>query len=146
MTTSYDAGSIVYLAASVREQANTLILKLLAGYGVGDLLPSHGAVMKALFERNPCQMGELADMTGRKKNTVTSLVSTLEERGYCRREASSQDARVQLVFLTDKGESLRQIQESVSEEILLRAWEGIDERDKDCCVATLTRVLENLKV
>lgn len=146
MNTSYDAGSIVNLAASVREQANALILKLLAGYGVHDLLPSHGAVMRALFERSPCQMGELADMTGRKKNTVTSLVSTLEERGYCRREASTQDARVQLVFLTEKGESLRQIQENVSKEIVLRAWCGIDARDKDCCVDTLAKVLENLKV
>ncbi|WP_342752455.1 MarR family transcriptional regulator [Desulfobulbus oralis] len=43
-------------------------------------------------------MNRLAERIDRKKNTVTGLISTLEERGYCRRAPDPDDARAQLVF------------------------------------------------
>lgn len=144
MNTEYGVNSIIALAAAIREQANTLILDSLAQHGVTDLLPAHGAVLNALFQQNALPMSLLAKAIGKKKNTVTSLINTLEDRGYCRRQADPQDARVQLIVLTDKGEALRGLQSKISNKILQRTWSGIGESEKLSCVQTLHLVLRNL--
>ena len=88
---------IIDLLSRIRERANQYICDELARRGITDLLPAHGAVLHALFKESPQPMSTLARRIGRKKNTVTGLVDTLQERGYCRRRPSDQDARVQLV-------------------------------------------------
>ncbi|MDL2209395.1 MarR family transcriptional regulator [Desulfovibrio sp. OttesenSCG-928-O18] len=145
MKTNGTHNAIIALASAVREQANALILNLLAKRGVTDILPAHGAVLSVLFRESPQQMSALAKAIGRKKNTVTSLVGTLEERGYCRRTVDPRDARAQLVALTDRGEALRAVQAEVSGELLRRVWAGVSEQEKDTCVTVLQMVLQNLE-
>lgn len=141
-----NTASLFALAASIRERANTRITSALAERGVTDILPAHGSVLHALFQRSPIPMGVLAEVISRKKNTVTSLVNTLEERGYCRREASSRDARVQFVRLTDKGEATRPLQAEISTALLEKAWGSIEEDEKNACIRTLQRILDNLQL
>ncbi len=139
-----NTGAIIALTAAIREQANTLILSSLSERGITDILPAHGAVLNALFKHNPMKMNELADRIGRKKNTVTGLITTLEDRGYCRRQSDPQDARAQLVFLTEKGEAMRQVQDEVSIELLQKIWTGIDAQKQIECVQCLETILHNL--
>jgi len=145
MTPEQSVNSVFALAAAIREQANSFIAGSLAARGITDLLPAHGAVLNALFQQSPLQMSTLAEAIGRKKNTVTSLINTLEERGYCRREPDPQDARAQLIALTAKGEAMRDIQAGISGELLRKAWSGLSEKETKACVRTLLRVLSNLK-
>ena len=79
---------IIDLLSRIRERANQYICDELARRGITDLLPAHGAVLHALFKESPQPMSTLARRIGRKKNTVTGLVDTLQERGYCRRRPS----------------------------------------------------------
>ena len=137
-------GAIIAMVAAIREQANTLILSSLSDRGITDILPAHGAVLHALFKQNPMQMSELAEHIGRKKNTVTGLITTLEDRGYCRREPDPQDARAQLVFLTEKGEAMRQVQDEVSVELLQKIWTGIDTQKQKMCIQCLETIHYNL--
>ena len=145
MIAKHDAGSIIALTAAIRERANAFILEALARRGVLDILPAHGAVLNALFHRAPLQMGAIAEATGRKKNTVTSVVNTLEQRGYCSREVDPADARAQLIALTAKGEAMREIQSEISGELLRKVWEGMDERERDSCIQSLRTILNNLE-
>ena len=145
MNTPNNSGAIIALAASIREQTNTYILNALSRHGVGDILPAHGAVLHALFESGPLKMNELAERIKRKKNTVTGLISTLESRGYCRREADPQDARSQIVLLTEKGEAMRRIQEEISVDLLRVVWGDVGEAEKAACTQTLQKVLRNLQ-
>ena len=48
MKTQNNTGAIIALAAAIREQANTLILRSLSERGITDILPAHGAVLHAL--------------------------------------------------------------------------------------------------
>lgn len=141
----FDAGAVVALIAAIREQANALIARSLARQGITDLLPAHGAVLNALFQRGSMQMGALARLIGRKKNTVTSLINTLEERGYCSREAAPGDGRSQLAVLTAKGESMRLAQERTSEELLQKLWRGVSAEEQAVCMGMLHKMLGNLK-
>lgn len=136
---------IFSLAATIREYGNALVLKMLEEQGVRDLLPAHGAVLYALFTYGPLQMNVLAELIGRKKNTITSLVSTLGERGYCVREQSEDDGRVHRIRLTEKGESLRTIHAEISERVVSLAWEGISTKERESCAATLQKVIANLE-
>ncbi len=136
---------IFHLAASLRAQANALISELLAQQGVHDILPAHGAVLAALFAYGPLPMGKIAEHIDRKKNTVTSLIKTLEERGYCQRQPSPADARVQLVALTAKGMGLRPLQEAISRQLVARAWAGIAVKERQACVRALNRALKNMQ-
>ena len=137
-------GAIIAMAAAIREQANTLILSSLSERGITDILPAHGAVLNALFKQSQMQMNELAEHIGRKKNTVTGLITTLEDRGYCRRESDPQDARALLVFLTEKGEAMRRIQDEISVELLQKIWTGIDIQKQTECIHCLETILHNL--
>ncbi len=145
MKTENNTGSIISLAATIREEANALILRLLAGRGVTDILPAHGAVLNALFRQGPMQMGALAEAIGRKKNTVTGLINTLEDRGYCRREPDPQDARAQIIALTARGEAMRGIQEEISGELLRITWHGVDKRTQEAVMRGLASILRNLR-
>ena len=137
--------SIIAVAAAVRDHANTFIFSALSERGIHDLLPAHGAALHALFIKSPMQMGELAKAIGRKKNTVTGLINTLEERGYCHREPDPSDARAQQVVLTAKGERVRAEQAAVSALLLDTVWQGVDEEDQRICMQTLKTILENLR-
>lgn len=136
--------SLLDLLARIREQAHHHIDTELARRGVTDLLPAHGAVLHALFRESPQPMGELARRIGRKKNTVTGLVTTLQERGYCSRRPSAQDARVQLIGLTDKGEALRPVTARISESLRRAVWQDIPPGEQTACMTTLDRILRNL--
>ena len=141
----FNTDSIFALIADIREEANAFILASLAKKGIEDLLPAHGAVLNALFQKSPMPMHELAERIGRKKNTVTGLINTLEDRGYCRREHDPGDARVQLILLTDKGEAMRRVQQDVSGELLRKAWGEMEEKEKKACVQSLQKILQNLE-
>lgn len=135
---------IIDLLSRIREQANQYICDELARRGITDLLPAHGAVLHALFEESPQTMSTLARRIGRKKNTVTGLVDTLQERGYCQRRPSTQDARVQLVSLSDRGEALRHVQTDISTALHHRLWQDIPPADQAACMAVLDSLLRNL--
>ena len=135
---------IIDLLSRIRERANQYICDELARRGITDLLPAHGAVLHSLFEESPQPMSTLARRIGRKKNTVTGLVDTLQARGYCRRRPSPQDARVQLVSLSDRGEALRHVQADISTALHRRLWQGIPPADQAACMAVLDSLLRNL--
>lgn len=141
----HDANAVIALAASIREQANALVLSLLAERGVMDILPAHGVVLNALFRHGPMHMSALAERIGKKKNTVTGLVNTLEERGYCRREPDPEDGRAQIIVLTRQGEAMRAVQEEVSSELLRRAWRNVNEREQHACIRIMEKILHNLQ-
>ena len=122
---------IIDLLSRIRERANQYICDELARRGITDLLPAQ-------------PMSTLARRIGRKKNTVTGLVDTLQERGYCRRRPSPQDARVQLVSLSDRGEALRHVQTDISTALHRRLWQDVPPADQAACMAVLDSLLRNL--
>lgn len=137
--------AIIALTSAIREQGNVFVQEALERQGIHDLLPAHGAVLHALFVESPLRMQELARRIGRKKNTVTGLINTLETHGYCRRESVAHDGRGQLVALTDKGQAMRQTQVEVSRSLFEAAWAGVPVAERRACAATLERVLANLR-
>ena len=70
-------------AAKLRAMGNAYIVESLERAGLTAVVPSHGDVMKLLFENGACNMSELARRVGRTKSTMTVLVNKLETKGMC---------------------------------------------------------------
>ncbi|WP_027185554.1 MarR family winged helix-turn-helix transcriptional regulator [Desulfovibrio inopinatus] len=141
MTTDH----VIGLVSRIREKANALILVELERRGHPELSPSHGAILKWLYEEGPLPMGVLAKKIGRQKNTVTTLIRKLERTGYVERNTDSHDNRVQRICLTEKGQAFRSDFDAISELLLTAVWGDMEQAQKEHLVAGLERILHNLK-
>jgi DNA-binding MarR family transcriptional regulator len=71
------------------------------------LTPPQLHIVRLLGETETLPMGELAGLLFCDASNVTVLVDRLEERGLIERRTDSNDRRVRLIALTDKGSKLR---------------------------------------
>lgn len=74
--------------------------KRLRGHAVAN---TEGHVLTYLRAYAPCPVGELHDVFGYKRSTLTSLVDRLDARGLVAREPGSDDRRSVILVLTEKG-------------------------------------------
>lgn len=135
---------VIALVSGIRERANALICAELERRGHPGLVPSHGAILAALYDQGALPMGALARTIDRKKNTLTVLVKKLEEAGYVRRLPSPADSRVTRIALTAKGEAFRTDFAAVSETLLAAVWGDMTPAQREGLVAGLERVRRNL--
>ncbi len=135
---------VIALAALVRGRANDLITRELRARGVEGVVPAHGSILHHLYQQGELPMGRLAVLSGRPKNTVTSLVRTLVKHGYLSRRPDPSDSRVSLVALTAKGAALRAHSEEISRLLLERAWGDMPQEERQALVEGLARLADNL--
>ena len=70
-------------------------------------------VMLALWEQNPRTLRSLADALRLEPATLSPLLKRLEATGHLRRERSTTDERALQVTLTEHGQDLRRIAETI---------------------------------
>ncbi len=107
--------SIFSNAAKLRALGNAFVIDSLEKVGLKGIVPSHGDLLKQLFDKKVCSMTELARSIGRTKSTVTVLVEKLEREGYVCRVPNESDSRGVLVQLTEKGLALKPVFEGISD-------------------------------
>lgn len=114
------------LAAATRALVEQLHERLDAE-GHPGIRPAHGYALVAIREE-PATTAHLAGALGMTKQGAAKLVAALEDRGYVTREAHPDDARAQLVTLTERGRDLLTRSERIQAE-LEREWaERLGER------------------
>ena len=106
--------SIFSNAAKLRALGNAFVVNSLEKAGLKGIVPSHGDVLKQLFDKKVCSMTELARSIGRTKSTVTVLVEKLEREGYVCRVPNESDNRGVWVQLTEKGLALKPVFQGIS--------------------------------
>lgn len=89
-------------------------------------------------------MSTLARRIGRKKNTVTGLVDTLQERGYCRAPSLAAGRTGAARVPERQGRGLRHVQTDISTALHRRLWQDIPPTDQAACMAVLDSLLRNL--
>lgn len=87
---------------------------------------------------------ELARMSRLKPPTVSITIGKLEAEGYIRREADGSDARVNRIFLTEKGKRLHEKAGEFVREINDESVRGFSAAEIDTLLSLLQRVKENL--
>lgn len=136
--------SVIALIAQIREKANRLIIHELNKNGVRNIVTSHGNILNSLFEYKELSMNQLSMMVDKTKSTVTVLVNKLVLLGYVVKKKSSSDSRVILVCLTKKGENFKPIFQRISKKLLLEAYKGFSEKEKEALISLLSKMGKNM--
>jgi DNA-binding MarR family transcriptional regulator len=84
--------------------------------GFNDVRPRHGAVLAYLDEAG-VRPGELARLSGRRKQTIGAILDDLERLGYIGRQPDPQDRRASLIVPTDRGLEFMQVSDAIIGEI-----------------------------
>ena len=74
-------------------------------------------VFLVLWEKKEITVGELGSKRYLDSGTLTPLIKKLEKEGYIERSRSTDDERVVLVSLTEKGAQLREKAECIPSEV-----------------------------
>lgn len=134
--------SILSLCAKVREKGNSIIIDELKKQNLDDLCPSHGDILKCLFENEEVSMQDVARMIHKTKATTTHLVDKLEHKGFVERYENPNDSRSTVVSLTSKGKSLKPFFESVSFSLDSMFSNSLCKKEIETLENLLTKVVE----
>jgi DNA-binding MarR family transcriptional regulator len=90
-------------------------------------------------------VSELARLAGVRKQSMAQAVDQLERMGYVERRPNPRDRRSRLVFLTERGESVRPVTHATAERVEQRWAELTSPDELEALRASLLRLLTELR-
>ena len=109
------------------------------------LLQSVEGCLEACIGASGLSQAELSEATLRDAPTMSRIVRGMEERDMVERRRSAEDGRVQQIFLTPHGRSLRRKLVPVARALVERLVRGVPKTDLSTTRRTLERMFENLQ-
>lgn len=106
-----------------------------------DLLPSHQLMISFICRHPGSSQDSMVTNLGMDKTTITHRIAGLEKLGYIYRKISPDDARVRLVYPTEKAKELYPEIHDTYESFTDRILEGFTEEEID----ELTRLTEKMR-
>jgi len=136
----------VSLISKARELSNAFIMTELEKKGVSGLVPSHGEILFALYSsEGKLPMKNIAQKINRTQPTVTILIDKLVELQFIRKEKDTNDARITLISLTQKGKEFRDVFFEISQALNRKIHIGFSELEADVLEKLLNRVVQNFE-
>ncbi len=121
---------IVSIMSRKLRASYAFILKRMKEMGLDDLDISHGDILDQLYRHGKMPMKELAERIRRDKSTLTALINKMERLDLVYRDADSDDARISIVVLTEKGDSYRDSFQKISKELIRFIYRDFSEDEK----------------
>jgi DNA-binding MarR family transcriptional regulator len=134
----------IALISLIKDLSNKIIVKELMIRGYKDICPSHGEILYNLYKYKNLNMKDLARYINKDKSTLTVLVKKLEKLGYLEKTQCSNDARVQLLSLSEKAVNFYPVFQEVSFILNSTAFKGFIEDEIAMLSTLLSRVIENM--
>lgn len=135
----------IFLISKIRARADAFILQELAQHEIEGLAPSHGDILRYLYQNDSMTMTAIAHTIHRTKPTVTVLINKLVKLGMVKKVKSPGDSRSVLVELTAKGRSFKPVFASVSKSLTEKVCAGLSEEEIKSLEAGLKKLLANLE-
>lgn len=110
-----------------------------------DITPEQWAVLSFLWRQDGVSQQRLCDATFKDKPSMTRLVDNLVKQELVERRATPADRRSNLIFLTPKGESIKDVANTAVNETMHYALAGIDEEGMNQVRAILKIVFNNIQ-
>jgi DNA-binding MarR family transcriptional regulator len=118
-----ELGSSADVAQRLRISVGRLRRRLQDASSVGDLSAPQASALARLALSEPSSASQLAGAERVRPQSMAKTLAALHEHGLIRREADADDARRQLIFLTDEGRAYAQGARASREEWLTEAFE-----------------------
>lgn len=112
--------------------------------GFGDIRPTHANVFP-FVPPDGITVSGLAELARVRKQTMAQAVDQLERMGYVRRRPNPSDGRSRLVFLTERGESVRPITHAAAARVEERWAELTSPGELEALRASLRHLLTEVR-
>ena len=133
--------SFHYLVMAEQAMVQRALLARIKGSG---LTLGQPKVLDYLKDHNGSSQKEIARGCHIEAGSLTSILKRMEEKGLVERRMLHGNRRNSYVFLTEKGEELRNLVTESFESIENEAFRGISEADRQQFMKTFSRIYENL--
>ncbi len=133
--------SFHYLVMAEQAMVQKALLARIKGSG---LTLGQPKVLDYLKDHNGSSQKEIARGCHIEAGSLTSILNRMEEKGLVERRMLHGNRRNSYVFLTEKGEELRNLVTESFESIENEAFRGISEVDRQQFMKTFSRIYENL--
>ena len=133
--------SFHYLVMAEQAMVQRALLARIKGSGLTIGQPK---VLDYLKDHNGSSQKEIARGCHIEAGSLTSILNRMEEKGLVERRMLHGNRRNSYVFLTEKGEELRNLVTESFESIENEAFRGISEADRQQFMKTFSRIYENL--
>ena len=91
-----------FLISQIKQVQGRVFDFLLQSAGIEEFNGAQGRILYVLWQEDNLPIIEVSKRTGLAKNTLTSMLDRMEERGFLRRVPDNRDRRVQRIVLTQK--------------------------------------------
>jgi DNA-binding MarR family transcriptional regulator len=112
--------------------------------GFGDIRPAHANVFPFVPPEGITVSG-LAELARVRKQTMAQAVEQLESMGYVERRPNPDDRRSRLVYLTERGASVKPVTHATAARVEERWAELMSPEELEALRATLLRLLTELR-
>jgi DNA-binding MarR family transcriptional regulator len=112
--------------------------------GFDDVRPPHSNVFP-FVPAEGITVSKLAELARVRKQSMAEAVDQLERMGYVERHPNPRDRRSRLVFLTERGESVRPVTHAAGERVEQRWAELTSPDELESLRASLLRLLTELR-
>ena len=133
--------SFHYLVMAEQAMVQKALLARIKGSG---LTLGQPKVLDYLKDHNGASQKDIAGGCHIEAGSLTSILNRMEERGIVERRMLHGNRRSSYVFLTEKGEKLRDLVTKSFEQIEDEVFQGISEQEKEQFMQTFSRIYENL--
>jgi DNA-binding MarR family transcriptional regulator len=123
MSSQTEQSSAAAAAQGLRTLLGRLRRRMQEASAVGGLSAPQASALARLAMGEPSSASQLAGAERVRPQSMATTLAALHELGLIRREADADDARRQLIFLTDEGRAYAQGARSTREEWLTDALE-----------------------
>jgi DNA-binding MarR family transcriptional regulator len=137
--------ALVPIMSKLIKELNAIMAREFQSHNV-QLTKEQAIILKKLAEQDGCPQTDLALVTSRDKTSLTRLLSTMEAKKLIRRKTSKVDKRINLVFITKKGQEEIEKATPIVLNILNQAVYRIDEKRIESTKALLNDIYQNLNI
>lgn len=112
--------------------------------GFGDIRPTHANVFPFVPPQG-ITVSELAELARVRKQTMAEAVEQLERMEYVERRPNPRDRRSRLVFLTERGESVKPVTHAIASRVEKRWAELTSPEELEALRGSLLHLLTELR-
>jgi len=101
--------------------------------------------LNVLWEKEGINQQTLANILVRERATIVRLIDTLEKYDYLERRKHKTDRRTNLIYLTKKGNDIKDSAKRAAETTLKNALTGVSQDELDILKIGLNKIIRNIE-
>ena len=102
-------------------------------------------IINFLLEEDGINQNQIGKLINKDHTCVSRLVDTLIKKGIIEKNASIEDKRVNLIYLTETGKELRDNIVGTVEHSLDKVFQNVSEEEKEIFSIVLDKIIKNLE-